>query len=323
MRRLDLQHGPVTVLGDPHLGRRFLDGVPLHRRGHREEWMMKDFKDSLKSPIGEIHICVGDLFHTPFIPYDILHKVYTAYASASMDNRRTEYVILQGNHDVYRDGNLSGFNILAYLMKDNPNVKVVTQPYHDPHQGILYVPFMPNTTAAEVWERAKALANNWPLQAIVGHWDTEGAGDNIIPLAEVTSIPGVTIINGHVHLPSKQEFPNGVTLVNTGSMQPMAHDQDPERRIYVVGTWEELKDQDLYNKCLRVVIQKDYTELPVVDCLELKVIRKGAEDNHQQQLEVDFDVFDFQTLFREEMKTAAIPDAIVNTLMTAYQKLDN
>ena len=51
-----------TLLGDPHLGRTFVHGVPLHRRGEREVMMWRNFAQSLSNVTTPLHICLGDLF---------------------------------------------------------------------------------------------------------------------------------------------------------------------------------------------------------------------------------------------------------------------
>lgn len=44
---IDLGEAKVKSLGDVHLGRRFTQGVPLHRRGEREALVLAQFAAEL------------------------------------------------------------------------------------------------------------------------------------------------------------------------------------------------------------------------------------------------------------------------------------
>ena len=92
-----------TLLGDPHLGRTFVHGVPLHRRGEREAMLWRDFAQSLSSVAAPLHICMGDLFDRAVVSYDTIVSAARLYMHAAAKFPQTKFIILRGNHDTSRD----------------------------------------------------------------------------------------------------------------------------------------------------------------------------------------------------------------------------
>ena len=62
--------GKVRFIGDPHLGRVFKTGVPLHRRGEREEMVWATFEKALTENTQDIDaiVIMGDLFDKMHVP---------------------------------------------------------------------------------------------------------------------------------------------------------------------------------------------------------------------------------------------------------------
>ena len=90
----------LTLLGDPHLGKRFVTGVPLHRVGDRERMVWEDFHHSIAACRTPMHVCMGDLFDKFIVAPEVLMGAFQAYLQAPSS---VDYIILRGNHDVSRD----------------------------------------------------------------------------------------------------------------------------------------------------------------------------------------------------------------------------
>ena len=93
-----------TQLGDVHLGRAFVHGVPpLHRRGEREAMLWRGFAESLSNVSTPLHICMGDLFDRAVVSYDTIVSAARLYTQAAAQFPQTKFIILRGNHDASRD----------------------------------------------------------------------------------------------------------------------------------------------------------------------------------------------------------------------------
>jgi hypothetical protein len=186
----------IELLGDPHLGKPFIHGVPLHRRGDREKMVWADFERSLSETYADVHINLGDLLDRPVVPYDVIVRAARIYAQAAEDHPETQFLILQGNHDVSRDlERVSAFDVFAEIVWGIPNVMVIREPMVV--DGLLLVPFDPVTPTAEL------IAELEPLSEIaVGHWDVEGFGGddhNLIPTRLLAEVGVKRSFTGHVH----------------------------------------------------------------------------------------------------------------------------
>lgn len=93
----------IDLLGDAHLGKPFIHGVPLHRRGDREKMVWADFERSVSQTPADFHINLGDLLDRPIVPYDVIVRAPRTYIRAAEREPETQFLILQGNHDVSRD----------------------------------------------------------------------------------------------------------------------------------------------------------------------------------------------------------------------------
>ena len=93
----------IKILPDPHIGRKFCTGVPLHRLGEREMSQMADLRRSLMDGPETYHICTGDLFDRFVVPNHVLLAVYERYSVAALSRSDRQFVILRGNHDASRD----------------------------------------------------------------------------------------------------------------------------------------------------------------------------------------------------------------------------
>ena len=288
-----MQLKDVTVLGDPHLGRRFKTGVPLHRIGEREKFQWQDFETSLSSVNSPFHINMGDLFDKRIVSPEIVLGAAQAYGQAAENNPHTTFVVIMGNHDVSRDvDQASSFDLFEALVSGYRNIVVVkgTPRVLGNYGFVPYSPFRPTT------ELVRDLPDG--LTAVFGHWDIQDwGGDNVIPtkLLKKKKIP--LAISGHDHL-AREEKRDGVQIIVTGSMQPYTHAEDDTGDWYQTHTLETIPG-DCTNLNIRVLLTEGEILPEDLDCLSLigKRVVEGEQD-----LEVDtteFDTFDIHTALSE------------------------
>jgi len=291
-----MQLKDVTVLGDPHLGRRFKTGVPLHRIGEREKFQWQDFETSLSSVNSPFHINMGDLFDKRIVSPEIVLGAAQAYGQAAENNPHTTFVVIMGNHDVSRDvDQASSFDLFEALVSGYRNIVVVkgTPRVLGNYGFVPYSPFRPTT------ELVRDLPDG--LTAVFGHWDIQDwGGDNVIPtkLLKKKKIP--LAISGHDHL-AREEKRDGVQIIVTGSMQPYTHAEDPESEWYITVTLEELETTDALCKNVRVLLREGEVLPDDLDCLSLTA-KRITEENEA----VEVDTSDFENLDLSQLLANAL-----------------
>lgn len=288
-----------TFLGDPHLGRKFENGVPLHRRGEREESVWNDFEKSLMSVTGaDVHICVGDLFDRYSVPESVVLRAAAIYEAAIAANPAVRYVVVRGNHDVVRKADSkSSFDVFKAIVEPM-GVVVVTEPttvLMPDSQVYGLIPYDPFRAPAELVE---SLPNKF-YDTVVGHWDLDGNGENLIPIDALKKKTN-NVVTGHVHLAQTRKA-GKLTIRSTGSMQPYAHG---EGDLYVTLTVEELVKADperLKNNCVRLRLQPG-EEIPpeLPDCLQFTTER--VDQVKADIGDVQFEAFSLKGLFDESFK---------------------
>ncbi len=292
----------IDLLGDPHLGRAFIHGVPLHRRGDRERMVWADFENNLATTTADLHVCMGDLFDKRFVSYEVILNAAIAYQKAANRRPNTQFVVLRGNHDINRDlESVSAFDVFTFLMAHNANVHIFAGEYHRIGDYEFY-PWNPLKSAAEI-----AAANAKPCKAAFGHWDTGSfGGDNIVPLAQLKADK---VYTGHVHKP-------GVlgNLIIVGSMQPYAHGEEVNEDLYVTRNYSELGDESYHNKCLRVVLDPGENLEDEIDCLQLTVQKQDEELNAT----VTIGDFDLGALFVQAFDEANVPEPVRAAIMERH-----
>lgn len=291
----------IELLGDPHLGRRFKTGVPLHRLGDREALVWQDFKASLDTD-ADLHINMGDLFDKSVVPAAVVLQAAEIYQEAARAHPNTTFVILRGNHDVSRDSEYrSSFDLFTALVANEGMIRVVGDtPLVEFGLGFVgYHPFRPTA------ELVAEMPDN--LKAVYGHWDiVEFGGDNVIP-TKLLAEKGIHLAySGHDHL-ARELDRDGVHIVVTGSMQPYSHAEDPNHTWY--RTTELPIDFDTANLNVRVIL-KEGESLPLdLDCLSLTAKRAEAED-----LVIDtseFETFDIPTMLAGVLEGLSIKDELL------------
>src|SRR4029077_7370610 len=189
--------GDTKVMGDPHLGRSFINGVPLNRRGDREKMVRQAFVQALNPDGARFHICAGDLFDKPNVPLETIWFAATEYKKAAVSHPDTEFMVLAGNHALDRDQTkVSAFQIFKGLLWRG-NVHAITVPIE--HEVGLLIPWSPLHNAVEVIKEANLFGGR---KTAFGHWDLDtGNSPNLIPIDALKELGVQRVYNGHVHLP--------------------------------------------------------------------------------------------------------------------------
>lgn len=303
----------VYILGDTHLGRVFMNGVPLTRRGERERMVFEDFRKQVLTPKVDLHVCLGDLFDKAVIPYDILLKAAEVYLQAAIENPDCDYVVLRGNHDIYRDlTRKSAFDVFEQLVSGYDNIHIVK----DRAVRIDDYAFVGFSVAHKA---ADLLTDDLKgCHTLCGHYDVESFGGddhNLVPTARAAELGIKTIFTGHVHKPHRFER-DGVEVVVNGSMQPFAHGEEVSDKLYVTLTPAELamKSPDyLRNRCVRVLGVPEGE----VDCLQLTIKRDKTDDADAPTVSMgDFNILE---LFKQSFEEAAVPPPLQEIMLHEYQ----
>lgn len=317
----------LTTLGDTHLGKVFRTGVPLHRKGDREEMVWAQFEASLMNVTTKYHVMMGDLFDAFAVPEAVVLRAADIYRRAAAKNPGTYYIILRGNHDASRDvTKASSFDVFSELMcsLDNnvfPMKDVgIVGPYG-------FIPWHPFKSSTELAHDLLAYSELGTFPAVFGHWDTVSYGgndDNLVPTNVLNKITKL-IYTGHIHLPSVFER-DGVTVNVVGSMQPYSHSEDGKDLLYVTVPAGQEVGKDFTNKNLRLLVNPDEPYSPGdIDCLSLitKRVSSVEEEGEEPDIEVSYEAFDMRTLFTSCLSEANVGSAVADQIMQKYEELKN
>jgi DNA repair exonuclease SbcCD nuclease subunit len=303
----------IELLGDAHLGKPFIHGVPLHRRGDREKMVWADFERSISETCADVHINLGDLLDRPVVPYDVIVRAARIYAHAGQCHPETQFLILQGNHDVSRDlERVSAFDVFAEIVCGIRNIKVVREPIVI--DGLLLVPFDPVTPTAELIKEFGTAA-----QIAVGHWDVDSFGDdhNLIPTKLLAELGVSRAFTGHVHKPDSFTR-DGVDVVVVGSLQAFSHGEGP---MYVMLSLDEARQADpaaTKDKCVRIQLQPGEIYDVELDCLQLTLQRLSSEDEPET---VTLGDFDLAALFTRAFDHSGVSADLRATVLGKYDDL--
>ncbi len=303
----------IELLGDAHLGKPFIHGVPLHRRGDREKMVWADFERSISATSADVHINLGDLLDRPIVPYDVIVRAARIYAHAAQHHPEAQFLILQGNHDVSRDlERVSAFDVFAEIVWGMPNVRVVREP--SAIDGLLLVPFDPVTPTAELIEELGTSA-----EIAFGHWDVESFGDdhNLIPTKLLAELGVSRAFTGHVHKPDRFTR-DGVDVVVVGSLQPFSHGEGP---MYVTLSLDEARQVDpltIKDRCIRVQLELGETYDLELDCLQLTLQRLSSEEEPET---VTLGDFDLAALFKRAFDQCGVSADLRATVLGKYDDL--
>lgn len=321
------------ILGDPHLGRRFTTGVPVHRLGHREAMVKEEFQQNVIGikPGKKFHVCMGDLFDKYTVNNIHVDFAFETYRDAARRNPEVLFIVIQGNHDASKDRTkISSFEIFAKLCRGIKNIKVLTEhPEFITHEGLnfLFVPWVPFKTSSELLELEFPLLNkakNSPFAAF-GHWDIKTHGEdiceNIIPYEHFTPECCDGVVTGHYHKPERT-IKNKIELFVSGSMQPYAHGEEAENEmnpIYITQDKDTVENNllvdDNYYKdnVLRILLEPEHTPLSDINCLAL-THKKIAQIDVENGVDVGVDDFNLNELFTAIMSEKGVSSSLTKEL---------
>lgn len=296
------------LIGDPHMGRDFRNGVPLHRRGEREAMQRQQFIDELNTPDVDLVVMVGDLFDKPFVPLPVLSQVINDVLDAARARPDVTFVYMAGNHDRSRQVETQGaWDIFALAVSWVENIDIV-----ESYAVLDDVAFFPWDWSITAFDQVDQLSTTPTpgISAFVGHWDMKDFGgdtSHMAPVAKLKALnPEARIYSGHYHEEKDYEV-DGVTVHCTGSLQPYAHG---EGEMYVTLTLEEaLAREDLHDKCVRIILQPGEV-LPEIDCLQLT---KKMADRDVEEIdigEIGIGGFDLHATLALEFQEHQVPDNV-------------
>lgn len=326
----------VYTLGDPHLGRKFLAGVPLERRGEREREQREWFhSEVVPIKLGrDFHVTMGDLFDSFQVDNETVEFAYRTYREASWRNPSIQYIILAGNHDLSKDKTkVSSFQIFAELCRDLPNVKVVWQTIYQKtvdDLNFLFVPYSPfhNSNEQIRLEMPKFKTIEDFKFVAFGHWDVEDYGRDpeetlgLIPWDHFKPDQCEGVITGHDHH-RRRYVHNDVEVFVTGSMLPYSHGEDDEGAtdpMYLTLTKAEVlarleQDPESFKmKCLRVLLEEGDEPFAGIECLQLQFKRVGAGSSKDTVLDVAVDDFSLKSLYDQVMGEHSVSTTLTKSL---------
>ena len=295
----------VSVITDTHFGRTFKEGVSLDRRGEYEAKILDDFGEFLLHPQTNIVVHAGDLFDTPEVNYEVLLKVYSKIRNAALENPLVCYYFIAGNHDLNRDDSKNehcSFRLLQILLKTERNVEFVLENLVVRRDNAV-IDLFP-------WDYKNEEFKVFPeANYIIGHFNDP------VPEA-IANFKGIKL-SGHFH--KRHLTADGTFFV--GSFYPIAFGEesdDSEMITLTLNQYENMNNEELKNKRVRILLKEGET-LPVEhDCLQL--IGKKVSEEKEVNLEVtQCEDCDFKQMFFECLKDCNLRDE----LWTAYLKGKN
>ena len=295
----------VSVISDTHFGRTFKEGVSLDRRGEYEAKILDDFGEFLLHPQTNIVVHAGDLFDTPEVNYEVLLKVYSKIRNAALENPLVCYYFIAGNHDLNRDDSKNehcSFRLLQILLKTERNVEFVLENLVVRRDNAV-IDLFP-------WDYKNEEFKVFPeVNYVIGHFNDP------VPEA-IANFKGIKL-SGHFH--KRHLTADGTFFV--GSFYPIAFGEesdDSEMITLTLNQYENMNNEELKNKRVRILLKEGET-LPVEhDCLQL--IGKKVSEEKDINLEVtQCEDCDFKQMFFECLKDCKLRDE----LWTAYLKGKN
>lgn len=285
----------IRIDSDTHFGKEYTTGVPLNRRGEREDMTLKAFERGLTGNY-DLYIHCGDLFDKPVVDLGVLMTVYKVIAEVAKKSNAYFYFI-KGNHDQSRDAErVDCFRILSSLLSNVKNVLFVQdEVLHLPSISSTLCPWVYGKTPEELLSGQEGgnLFGHFeePVEAFISNWaSTKGS-----------------VFSGHIH---KKHVANGVEFV--GATLPTNHGDADDDSLYVtVDLKTLLADPEVYkDKCVRVNLEKGDVLPAGIDCLAL-TSRYITEDTEVVDLsEVKMDNFNLEVLFKDCVKDSGMGDML-------------
>lgn len=333
--KLTINGKTVQTIGDVHLGRSYINGVPIHMRGKMEKKQRDAFVHLLDTATVDYLVVVGDLFDSFIVdPSDVDFAVTSVLQSARKYPSRT-LVVLGGNHDESKDlTRKSSFDNFKLALKEAAieNLSVIEQP--TVIDGMGFISWSARYSAKELAEQLIALktvtgyineghgnvGEDYSLYAVFGHWDVnlpENANHyNMVPTQQLKAVTDL-IITGHVHKPDVVERDN-VQIVITGSMLPLAHGEELEEdKMFFTVTREEYdKEPAKYENTFVRFILKEDEELPEGNFLQIKAYVKPTR---QAETDSVTDTFDLASVLDEFLEKEGIDETLRASVVERFK----
>lgn len=328
-RYLDTGLSGITIIGDPHLGRKFQTGVPMHRRGEREFGQFEDFKNQMLTDEEPTLVVMGDLFDKFIVEYDVIYKTYRIMVEANQTG--VDIFILQGNHDVSRNSEQkSSLDLLEIMCVHLENIKFVREiEYHTTKDGgelCMFVPY------SEFYKTRDLVANELALgikpDLAFGHWDVESFGndDNLMP-SDLLAPHCKFILTGHIHNPCTYTVNDTKChVIVTGSMQPYSFAEDENDSLYetmTLNTYNAMIEDgySFHDRCLRILLKPGEEAPTDVDALQF--VYKNVGEDLTEVVEAKMEVFSFKDIFTESMDTNGVTKEDQDELWKRYEEVAN
>lgn len=317
MRVSFVRDNDTIIIPDPHLGRKFVNDVPLHRRGEREEMVWKDFESRLAgklAPNVDYHVCVGDLFDKPVVQASDVLRAAEAYLAAARRNPHVSYVVIAGNHDLNRDLSPSSFDLFRQIVEGRERNITIVRDEACYVGTVLFCPWSPTKTAAEIVSSRQGRM----VSCAVGHWDMVGDVPNLIPVEQLVSITS-RVFTGHDHK-RRVEKRGHLTINVVGSMQPYAHGED-EGEMYVTCTLDTLPE-DHRMKCLRIMLKPGEVPPDNIDALQVRFQRVDEVIDEALPVLTDHN-FNVEALLAQALARRNVHAEVAAKLQEAFRGLRN
>ena len=302
----------IHTIGDPHLGRKFEVGVPLNRRGEREAEQLAKLKAELAVPC-DYNIMMGDLFDNANVSHAVVTQVAEAYLEAAKAYPNTTFLPMAGNHDLPRSLTSRGAWLSFKYMLEGIDAIWIVDRVTD-FEDFTCIPWDWSCSAEEQLAGLTKVAPR-----VYGHWDMMSFGgddSHLCPTKRLVELGAQEIVSGHYHIAGEYEI-DGVTVRCTGSMMPYTHGEDPEGKLYVTVSLEELLENpaQFSDKCVRVLLQPGEILPTDIDCRALTMKRVKVA---KEELEIDLEEFDWASTMAKALAplTPQVREFITNRLTT-------
>jgi hypothetical protein len=283
------------LLGDCHLGKVFLNNVPLHRRGDHEKIVWEEFRKQLDPQGAEVHINLGDLYDKPFVPYSIVWLSAQLYLNAARAHPHVLFVVLRGNHDASRDlESISAFDIFEGLVAKVENIRCVKD--WATYNELVFFGWHPTIPAATMVEDFVRSPKDRKSVISFSHNDVDPRSEpfNLIPTRQLAAAGITRAYTGHVHTPETFTR-DGVDVTVHGSMLPYAHG---EGLPYITLTLDEARAMtDVKDLCVRIMLAPGEVFDLDLDCQQLQIVWP----EEAEQISVELGEFDLMALFTDCM----------------------
>lgn len=314
----------VNLIGDPHLGRVFKTGVPLHRQGEREASVWVDFETALERK-ADVTVILGDLFDRFVVPPEVVLRAVEGCKRSASRHRDRWFVLLRGNHDASRDADKkSSFDLFCQLMADVPNFIIARDVPETLSTGGVNLAFVPWHPFINARDMVQGLLQE-QYDAVFGHWEVEAFGhndDDVLPIDLLSPITPV-VYTGHIHQPSVKKV-GKTRIVIVGSLQPYSHAEDVKGDLYVTLPLEQARELaesgELRDKNVRVLLNPGEMLDVEIDCLALTTKNADSNNSSDETVEVNFDEFDFAQLFRDTFARFNVSAATTAMVWDRYQE---